>query len=138
VDTADGRNCTFRKPFPYLLAIEEQIFKAVIPVGTVVDGASIPRVFWAVFQPFGRHWRAAVIHDAAYGYGGLWREDGAFLPITKADADDLFRQGMQLLGVEDFQTESEFEAVESFGKHVWNEYRSKDPEDKSKPENWSQ
>ena len=41
----------------------------VAPIGSVVDGASIPRYLWSVMGgPFeGRYRNASVLHDVAYG-----------------------------------------------------------------------
>ncbi len=33
------------------------------PLGSITDGASIPRVLWAILPPFGPWVRAAIIHD---------------------------------------------------------------------------
>ena len=52
------------------------------PVGTVVNGASIPRTLWStVGSPYtGDYRRAAVVHDAAVGQQG----------VLRADADTMF------------------------------------------------
>jgi hypothetical protein len=34
-----------------------------VPIGFWTDGASIPRALWALFPPFGRYAKAAVLHD---------------------------------------------------------------------------
>src|SRR5258707_1737741 len=41
----------------------------IAPIGSVVDGASIPRYLWSVMGgPFeGRYRNASVLHDVAYG-----------------------------------------------------------------------
>lgn len=40
-------------------------YKRTISVmkGFTSDGASVPRVFWSIFPPFGRYLEAAVLHD---------------------------------------------------------------------------
>lgn len=38
----------------------------VIPEGFRTDLASIPRIFWAIFPPFGKYNRAAIVHDYLY------------------------------------------------------------------------
>jgi hypothetical protein len=37
-----------------------------IPVGFITDFASVPRVLWPLFPPFGKYTRAAVVHDYLY------------------------------------------------------------------------
>ncbi|MGT3199083.1 DUF1353 domain-containing protein, partial [Yersinia enterocolitica] len=60
-----------------------------VPTGYVTDLASVPRVFWALFPPHGRYAKAAIIHDYLY--------DNALR--TKKEADKIFLDGMQVLGV---------------------------------------
>ena len=42
--------------------IDESRF-IVVPNGFKTDLASIPRVFWALFPPFGKYIRASIVHD---------------------------------------------------------------------------
>jgi hypothetical protein len=35
----------------------------LVPVNFQTDLASIPRIFWALFPPFGKYIRASIIHD---------------------------------------------------------------------------
>ena len=34
-----------------------------VPVGFTSDGATVPRILWALFPPVGRYFLAAVLHD---------------------------------------------------------------------------
>ncbi len=34
-----------------------------VPAGFVSDGASVPRLFWPLFPPMGRYFKAALVHD---------------------------------------------------------------------------
>jgi hypothetical protein len=45
--------------------------KIIIPVGFVFDGASIPRIFWAILSPVGLLLTPGLIHDYAYRYNKL-------------------------------------------------------------------
>ena len=58
----DGRNMTLRENFAYIDSMER---RWLAPAGTVVDGASIPRLFWTVIgSPFaGKYRNASVVHD---------------------------------------------------------------------------
>lgn len=59
---ADGRTMTLREGLTY---IDSQGRRWLAPAGSVVDGASIPRLFWSVIGgPFeGKYRNASVIHD---------------------------------------------------------------------------
>ncbi len=61
-----------------------------VPEGYVTDFASIPAVARGVFPPFGRHAKAAVLHDWLYQVGE---------PHRKAFADRIFLDAMKELGV---------------------------------------
>ena len=65
VDTADGRNVVVRVAFSYTRANGEVIM--VVP-GDQSDGASTPRFIWSIVPPFGKCWKAYVLHDALYRY----------------------------------------------------------------------
>ena len=43
-----------------------------IPKGFVFDGASVPRIFWAILSPVGLLLVQGLLHDFAYKYGFLW------------------------------------------------------------------
>lgn len=60
----DGRRMRLIDEFQYIDPIGE---KWVAPKGAVIDGASIPRVFWSfIGGPFeGRYRNASVVHDVA-------------------------------------------------------------------------
>lgn len=42
-----------------------------VPADTETDGASVPRAFWSIFDPFGEYFGAAVIHDFLYSPANL-------------------------------------------------------------------
>jgi len=60
----DGRSMTLVEPFAY---VDPRQSRWPAPVGAVVDGASIPRVFWSLIGgPFSGEFRdASVVHDVA-------------------------------------------------------------------------
>lgn len=64
----------------------------VVPVGSLTDFASIPRILWNVFPPHGRYGKAAVIHDALYRNHGWGR-------YSRKESDDILTEGMKVLGV---------------------------------------
>jgi hypothetical protein len=60
-----------------------------VPVGFVTDLASVPRMAAWLIPRYGTYTPAAILHDY------LWRER----PVSKADADGLFRRCLGELGV---------------------------------------
>lgn len=73
----------------------------VVPRGFETDLASVPRIFWSILAPTGKHARAAIIHDFLYSTGGAWRKN---LPadrprLTRRECDAIFHRIMQNAGV---------------------------------------
>jgi Protein of unknown function (DUF1353) len=60
----DGRNMTLERDFAY---VDSQGKRWDAPTGAVINGASIPRLFWSVIgSPFdGKYRNASVVHDTA-------------------------------------------------------------------------
>ena len=82
-----------------------------VPAGFVTDFASVPRLFWSLFRPDGRYAYAAVIHDYLY-----WTQT-----TSKTIADNIFRFGMEELGVGALTITALYEAVDLAGTAAWNE-----------------
>lgn len=53
--------------------------KITIPEGFGTNLASIPRVFWFVFPPFGKYTTPSIVHDYFYTTNKLPREDADLL-----------------------------------------------------------
>lgn len=77
-----------------------------VPEGFITDFASIPAVVRGLFPPFGRHAKAAVLHDWLYLVG----ETG-----QRAFADRIFIDAMQELGVSGFRRKTMHAAVRAGG-----------------------
>ncbi len=78
-----------------------------VPAGFVTDGASIPRLFWALLGPFGPWFAAAIIHD--YLYSDLNTR------FTREQSDLIFKEAMFNLGVDWPRREAIYRAVRAFG-----------------------
>lgn len=92
--------------------------------GAVTDLASIPRLVSNVFPPDGPWVEAAVFHDLCYQTQGtfvLWKRPGhtRAAPYTRAECDDLLRQGMVALNISAFQRVTIYEAVRVGGSKGW-------------------
>ena len=77
-----------------------------VPAGTITDLASVPRWLWAVFPPHGRYAKAAIVHDYLYGLG----------LGTKAAADLIFLEAMEVLEVPRWRRQCMFYAVHFRGR----------------------
>ncbi len=88
--------------------------RIVVPDGFKTDLASIPRLFWRVLPPIGKYDAAAVVHDYLYQHNG----------VTRAQADAVLNEGMQVLGVSGWQRSIIYAGVRVGGWAVWNRYRS--------------
>ena len=81
----------------------------VAPIGSVVDGASIPRYLWSLMGgPFeGKYRNASVLHDVSYGEKKRpWQ-----------DCDRMFYYAMRCSGVSGVEAKTMFYALYRFGHH---------------------
>jgi hypothetical protein len=87
-----------------------QSYQAVeVPAGFVTDLASIPRAFWQVLKPEGRHAYAAVVHDYLY-----WTQSR-----PREEADEIFK-----FALEDSKVDSKvigvlYGTVRRLGQRAW-------------------
>ena len=86
------RTCELQKPLHYKSDILGKI--VVIPKGFVSDGASVPRLLWTIYPPFGQYLEAAIVHDyyCVLGHKGE-------SPIDYKVAADVFKEAMQVCKV---------------------------------------
>jgi hypothetical protein len=79
------------------------------PIGSVVDGASIPRYLWSIMGgPFeGKYRNASVLHDVAYEQQNRpWQ-----------DCDRMFYNAMRCSGVSAVEAKTMFYTLYRFGHH---------------------
>lgn len=101
----DGHNYRLLSKFEYYTNIDAFI-ALYIPEGFVTDFASIPRLLWNILPPTGEYGKIAVVHDYLYRTRGL---------ATKAEADAVFLEGMEVLGVGLMRRYVMYWAVRLFG-----------------------
>ena len=96
--------------------IEYEVCKELtikVPKGFKTDFASIPRVFYNIITPIGKHTQPAILHDYLYS-------EGAKLGYTRKNADVIFREAMLECGVNPFTAGLMYYAVRLFGKSHYN------------------
>jgi hypothetical protein len=81
----------------------------VAPIGLKTNFASVPKMFWSVLAPWGRHMKAAVMHDYFYQTGC----------ISRLDADGLFYRMMRQLGVSWWRRQTMYRMVRLFGSKYY-------------------
>lgn len=77
-----------------------------IPAGFQTDFASVPKLLWNVTPPTGMYGKAAVVHDYLYRTLGV---------ATKDEADSVFREAMEALGVGWWTRNTMYRGVQWFG-----------------------
>jgi hypothetical protein len=102
----DGRTMTLVSELRYT---DPQGVVWTAPIGSVVDGASIPRYLWSIMGgPFeGQYRNASVLHDVAYEkHNRPWR-----------DCDRMFYNAMRCSGVNAAEAKTMYYALYKFGHH---------------------
>lgn len=85
----------------------------VIPKGMDTDYASIPRAFWSIVPPFGKHSLAALCHDSLYRTQGLERQ------LSRLQCDKEFEYAMRCGGVNPIKRALMYRAVRLFADARW-------------------
>ena len=83
-----------------------------VPVGFLTDIASVPQIFHTVFKPYGKHNRAAIIHDYLYKFKGNF--PGYNYQFTRVEADRIFLDIMKVDGVSWFFRNTMYLAVKYY------------------------
>lgn len=124
--TANGR-CQWRvmEPLIYDVGAEGSGETITVPAGALTDLASIPRFAWSLgFPPDGAWAKAAVVHDFLYKTRGACRLGTAcwrtrIKPYSRAEADEVLREAMAVLGVPSWQRFVIWLAVRLGGASGW-------------------
>lgn len=93
--------------YPYEWELLEDIhyLHITVPQGFRTDLASVPRILWSIFPPFGRYIRASIVHDYLY----LTKTE------SKSYSDLIFKDIMREDGVHPLQVSLFYLAVKFFG-----------------------
>lgn len=106
------RKAVLTRPFVFVSPSQGKI---TVEKGFDTDYASIPRAFWAIYPPDGSYTEAAVVHDFLYWYQAMER----------AEADLVFLEGMEELGVPWVRRHLIYRSVRAFGWLAWSGNRRK-------------
>lgn len=109
--------------FNYNIGTVDSSNAVEVPVGFITDFASIPRPLWVLLPPWGKYGKAAVIHDFMYNEHkhSVFSAEGveSFVQIERKQADDIFLQAMEVLGVNAITRYAMYYAVRVFGHRPW-------------------
>jgi len=94
----DGDYYRIAESFRYYIGEKYGNVWVYIPAGMLTDLASIPRLVWNLLPPTGKYGAAAIVHDRLCNTLQL-TQDGNPLDITRAQADEILAQAMEVLKV---------------------------------------
>ncbi len=126
----DGRHWELLEEFIYDLGYKGSDFNIRVPKGFITDFASVPKFLWWLISNWGKHGKAAVLHDWLYkihmtqfrptrpGYLGEPRA------ITREWADAVLLEAMEVLGVTPWKMNLIYRAVRIFGGFAWRGHES--------------
>lgn len=108
------------KGFEYHVGYLGSDERIIVPAGFITDFASVPKLFWPIIDPIGKHGKAAVIHDYCY-YTACYQ---------RIRSDQIFLEGMEVLNVEEWKRQAMFHAVVCFGWWAWYKHRRREAQNK--------
>lgn len=110
----DGKNYELLEAFNYYIGDDKEALLHV-EKGFITDFASVPRIFWSIYPPFGRYTKCAVLHDRlceAFLNKELWNnltDNKDKLPIylqnryvRRFEADKMFLESMKAIKIKFF------------------------------------
>ena len=103
-----------RKEFCYYVGFEGSDDIITVPPGFVTNFASVPKILWGIFPPYGEYGSASVVHD--YLYFTHQR--------TKEESDYIFYEAMIVLGVKKNRAKFYYNTVKMFGNKGWKKSRN--------------
>ena len=104
-------------------SLDDELYE--LPDGTPTDGASA-RLCWGYINllpaPVQNN-PASWLHDHHYRTGWVFRDGKPFRKITRAEADDVFRQCLEAYNMSPSVCGRAYRALRLFGWRPWNAYR---------------
>lgn len=121
-----GRQCVrLLEPLEYRVGDAESPEAITVPAGFETDFASIPWGLYNLFPPMGPWSRPAIVHDFLYATRGTcimsgrrW-VTGRTADYTRAEADAIFLEAMEVVGVPAWRRTVMYRAVWLGGGRGW-------------------
>lgn len=125
----DGKHWEVTEGFTYRVGEPNGRAFVRIPKGFVTDFASMP--LNVIFRSPGGKWdKPAVVHDLLYRRGWIEHEQHRQI-ITREDADQIFREAMEVADVDPFRRTIIYAGVRLGGGKTWARYREADHVEKA-------
>lgn len=70
-----------------------------VPKAFLTDGASVPRLFWNIFPPWGKYGQAAILHDYLCENRQLTNGGTGYKELLISQIDKIFYDAMKVSGV---------------------------------------
>lgn len=122
----DGKRWKVAQGFTYRLCQPDGVQFVRIPTGFVTDFASMP--LGVVFKSPGGRWdKPAIVHDVLYKTMQVSVEGKAEPRIvTRGEADAIFKEAMEVAGVNWVSRQIIYAGVRAGGWRAWNQHRKAD------------
>ena len=111
----------------YSAVLDDQV---QVSEGFEFDGESIPLILQGWVKPFGQSRRGAAVHDWLYRQGGYYRADSSFVPVTRKQADEVYRELILAKGLAPWRATLRYHILRLVGWSAWNQnekQRQNDP-----------
>ena len=120
----DGKFWDVLAPFEYRVGSEDSAEVVRVDAHFITDFASIPRFAWSIIgHPTGRYGKAAVVHDWLYTHPADGLVARPVQPRSRKRCDQIFLEGMKVLGVGWWKRSTMYLAVRVGGRGGWKHYR---------------
>jgi len=117
----DGTQWCVKDGFTFWLSDVEFV---TVPSGFVTDFASIPRLLRVHWPSPGGPWDLpAVVHDFLYQFAFVQCVDGSIREIDRGEADQIFRDAMDVMRVRETAEWCIYRGVRAGGWVAWRRYR---------------
>jgi hypothetical protein len=90
-----------------------------VPKGFTFDGESIPVWLHGLVPPFGQSKRGACVHDYLYRFHGFEDHAGQFHPVTRAQADAVYKELVQAKGLPSWRANVRWGVLRLVGWVAW-------------------
>lgn len=94
----NGKDWEVIEEFTYYIGELGSETYVTVPVGFITDFASVPRILWSFFPPWGKYGKAAVIHDFLW-VGNKMVKGGEQVSVDRKTANFIFLEAMGVLEV---------------------------------------
>lgn len=122
VDVSEGREragASYELQQPFRVYTRVLAAEITVPTGFRCDGESIPALLRWLVPPFGQTKRGAFVHDYLYRHGGYHLPGGVLVPVTRAQADAVYRELVTAKGLPNWRASMRHGVLRLVGGIAW-------------------